>query len=136
MVTYCDVLAQLVSFTNETDEKILYLIIDLCNCDYPLLAAIENWQPALSYCLLFAQIPEEQIKEEEALLLAFDTRNKNHLEILEKICEIIHMNNRLLAFNSSYPLGTLEEHLRCAVQVKWDKQENLLCFIPQICLIW
>lgn len=128
MVTYRDVFAQLVSFTNETDEKILYLIIDLCNCDYPLLAAIENWQPALPYCLLFEQTPEEQIKEDGPLLLALDTKNENHLEILEKICEITHMNNRLLAFNSSYPFGTLEEHLRRAMQVKWDKQEGLLRF--------
>ncbi|WP_239324493.1 DUF4123 domain-containing protein [Snodgrassella gandavensis] len=128
MITYHDALAQFIKITNETDEKILYLIIDLCDCDYPLLAAIENWQPALQYCLLFEQTPEESIKEEGPLLLALDIDNENHLEILEKICEIIHMNNRLLAFNSRYPFGTLEEHLRRAMQVKWGKKEGLLRF--------
>jgi hypothetical protein len=128
MMTFRDVYAQFISFAHETDEKILYLIIDLCSCDYPLLAAIENWQPELQYCLLFEQTPEEHIKEEGPLLLTLDIRNENHLEILEKICEITHMDNRLLAFNSKYPFGTLEVHLRRAMQVKWDKKEGLLRF--------
>lgn len=128
MNTYRDVLAQFIDFTNETDEKTLFLIIDLCTCDYPLLAAIENWQPELQYSLLFEQTPESHIKEEGPLLLALDIRDENHREILEKICEITHMNNRLLAFNSNYPFGTLEVHLRRAMQVKWGKKEGLLRF--------
>lgn len=128
MISYRDVLTQFIRFSHETNEKMLFLLIDLCQSEYPLLAAIQNWQPALTYTLLFEKTPEEYIKEEGPLLLAIDIKNANHLEILEKICEVNFMNNRLLAFNSRYPYGTLEVHLRRAMQVRWGKKEGILRF--------
>lgn len=135
MINYRNVQTQFLHFSHETKEKMLFLLIDLCQCEYPLLAAIQNRQLALTYTLDFKKIPEEYIKEEEPLLLAIDIKNANHPGILKKICGINFMNNRLLAFNSRYPYGTLEVHLRRAMLVRWKRRKEYCDFICRICFI-
>lgn len=126
MIDSKDVAEKFIRLTQKINQKKIFLLIDLCELSYPLLTTIQNWNPPLEYTLLFEKTPEVLIKEEGPLLLSLMFDNEKHNELLFKICDITHLDNRLIAFNSDKPFNVVAQHLRNALQIRWGDKEGIL----------
>ncbi|MDF7675598.1 DUF4123 domain-containing protein [Neisseriaceae bacterium ESL0693] len=123
--------------TESLGHEQLFLLIDLCDIQQPLLATIASWQPKQSYWLLFEQTPEASISEHGPLLLSLDIHNLSHIELLQKISQHCYNDNRLIGFNSTFPASTLVSHLRAAMQLSWhddtgEKKGLLRYYVPDL----
>lgn len=119
---------ELIQFMLEATKRIghdqIFLLIDLCDIQLPLLPTIADWQPPLDYWLLFEQTPEASIREDGPLLLLLNINDLNHLALLEKIGQCCDNDNRLIGFNSIFPSKIIGPHLRTALQLRWQDEEG------------
>lgn len=107
-------------------EHRLFVLVDLCDLNAPLLTTVQQWEPSVPFWLLFEKTPEESIREEGPLLLQLDVHEPSQLTLLEKMCDCAFGDHRLLAFTSAENGEVLVPHLRQALQVRWGEEEGLL----------
>ncbi|MBP6115867.1 MAG: DUF4123 domain-containing protein [Neisseriaceae bacterium] len=121
-----DVATRCVALTEAAGTQQLYVLVDLCDFAFPLAEYVPNWRPLVQHSLLFTGTAEHAIREEGPLLLLIDIEEGNHLNLLTKITELTHLDNRLLAFNSHLNFDLMARHLQSALHVRWGEQEGLL----------
>jgi len=99
-------------FCTQLDSPHLDLLIDQAGCQERLLEGLRQFEPAISFQLLFEDMPESGIAHLGPLLVRIELAQPLHRFWLEELVDTFAMDSRLLALVSKWPFERLAGYLQ------------------------